>query len=308
VPVEDLIGRLACPVDRSPLVADEGGARCSGGHRYEVGEAGYLEVAPEGSPVLSIDSTFDEAAHGQEAGGERVYEAYLRPWLDQGQAGPVLDAGCGLGITVDALRQEGIEAVGVDTRQVARRWRQAGRDPAGFVVGDGVALPFPDASFAAVLCLGVLEHVGTVTGHVTLAPGWRATRQAFARELRRVTRPGGRILLACPNKWFPVDVQHGPSDQASSAPLRDRIFARWKVNVHRTWGDHHLVSYRDLDRWYGADTVRALPLTGYFGFSALERPGMPAAVASAARRWVDDLPATLRKTPLNPYLLAEVRA
>lgn len=304
---ESLIGRLACPVDHGALVVDQGGASCPAGHRYQVGEAGFWEVAPAGSPVLSIDSTFDEAAHGQETGGQRVYEEYLRPWLAGGRPGPVLDAGCGLGITVDALRREGIEAIGVDTRRVAHRWQQAGRDPAGFVVGDGTALPFPDGSFAAVLCLGVIEHVGTLTGHVTLGPGWQAARRTFAHELRRVTAPGGRILLACPNKRFPLDVQHGPSDQRTAAPVRDRIFERYKVNVHRTWGDHHLVSYRDLARWYGAERVQALPLSGYFGFSALDRPGMPALVATAARRWVDDLPPWLRKSPLNPYILAQIR-
>jgi SAM-dependent methyltransferase len=44
------------------------------------------------------------------------------------------------------------------------------------------ALPVPDASFDVVLCLQVLEHVPDPA--------------AAVRELRRVVRPGGRVLLS----------------------------------------------------------------------------------------------------------------
>jgi SAM-dependent methyltransferase len=218
----------------------------------------------------------------------------------------VLDAGCGIGSTVSAMREGGFDALGVDMRGVAHYWRDAALDPDAFVVGDVTALPFPDDSFDAVLTLGVIEHVGTTTGHVTLDRGWRQTRRQFAAELTRVTLPGGKVLVACPNKSFPLDVQHGPTDQDTPAPLRAKVFDRFKVNIHPTWGAYHLASYRDLDDWFGADHVHPLPLSGYFGFSALERPNMPSVLARGARSWVDRLPARLRRTPFNPYVLAEI--
>lgn len=46
------------------------------------------------------------------------------------------------------------------------------------------ALTFPDASFDAVLCIEVLEHVGDPV--------------AAVREMRRVLRPGGRLFLTVP--------------------------------------------------------------------------------------------------------------
>ncbi|MDQ6782925.1 MAG: class I SAM-dependent methyltransferase [Actinomycetota bacterium] len=305
-----LIPRLACPVDRSTLVATEGGARCTNPsgppHVYPVGSAGFLEVASADSPVLRVESTDDTYAHTQESGGRRVYDAYLEPWLREIGADSVLDAGCGIGSTVQAMREGGFDALGVDMRGVTRYWQEAGHDPDAFVVGDVIALPFPDDTFDAVLTLGVIEHVGTTTGHVTLDDGWRQAREAFTAELTRVTRPGGRILVACPNKWFPLDVQHGPTDEGTPAPLRAKVFDRFKVNVHPTWGAYHLASYGDLADWFGRDRVHPLPLTGYFGFSALDRPNMPSVLAWAARSWVDRLPAGLRRTPLNPYVLAEI--
>ncbi len=302
----DLVPRLVCPLDRDPLKIESNGASCPRGHRYDVNGEGYLEMAPHGSPVLTVESTADEIAAHQETGSARTYQSYLRSWLREKGATTVLDVGCGVGALVAEMRLDGVDAVGVDMRGVAPYWRESGRTHDAFIVGDAVALPFPDGSFDVVMALGVIEHIGTITGHLTLAPDWRRQRRAFAGELARVTRPGGRVLIACPNKWFPVDVQHGPTDQLTPAIRRRRIFERFGVNIHPTWGAYHLASYADLWSWYGHDQVKPLPLAGYFGFSALERPGVPKVAAHAARAWVDGLPTVLRSTPLNPYVLAEI--
>jgi SAM-dependent methyltransferase len=306
VPETPLVSRVVCPLDRAGLHPSGDGLACPAGHHYGRGADGYLELAPPDSPVLVVESTGVHTVAEQESGSSRVYQAYLRPWLDQRPTSTVLDVGCGVGTFVAAMRDDGIDALGVDMRGVTGFWAGAGRDREGFAVADATTLPFPDDSFDVVTSLGVVEHVGTLTGHLTLAPDWKAQRRAFAAELERVTRPGGRVLLACPNKWFPVDVQHGPSDQLTAAPRRTAVFNRFKVNIHPTWGAYHLASYADLWSWYGRDRVHPLPLQGYFGFAALDRPGLPAPLARLARRLVDDLPAALRPTPLNPYLLAQI--
>lgn len=307
----NLASMLICPAERSRLRPSGREVECvAEGHRYRRGDHGFLELARPGSAVLRIESTSGECAHIQESGGERVYRAFLSEWLDSGPANTrprtILDAGCGLGVAVAQARGDGHHAFGVDMSGVAGFWRTAGRSDDHFVVGAVTELPFADDSFDAAWALGVMEHVGTTTGHLTLAPDWRSQRAAFTRELLRVVRPGGRILLACPNKSFPLDIQHGPTDEQTEARVRARIFRRFGVNVHPTWGDYHLPSYRDVHRWFGRDRVRALPLKGYFGFSALERPGVPSLGGRAARWWVEEMPAPLRRTGLNPYVLVEV--
>jgi SAM-dependent methyltransferase len=50
---------------------------------------------------------------------------------------------------------------------------------------DGQSLPFPDASFDFISCNHVLEHVFET--------------EKFLREIRRVVRPGGLVVISVPN-------------------------------------------------------------------------------------------------------------
>jgi SAM-dependent methyltransferase len=296
---------LACPVDHAPLHAatrDEWSGAC--GHRYAPGPHGFLELFAPDDPTRGLETVVAHCAPDQERGGGRLFDAYLRDWLAAGSATRVLDAGCGPATTVATMRAAGLDAYGVDLPGAARSWRAENADH--LVCGNVAHLPFTDDAFDATTTIGVVEHVGTRTGHFTLAPDHLAQRWQFARELVRVTRPGGRILLSCPNKWFPIDVQHGPNDDPTRYTLRTRFFDRTGLNVHPVVGEYHLASYRDVGRWFATERWRALPLAGYFGFTAFERGGASARVAAVARAYVEHLPGALRRTPLNPYVLVEV--
>jgi len=94
----------------------------------------------------------------------------------------ILDAGCGSGSVLDRLASFG-EVAGVDVSPMAvQAARARGHDEVLEAAVEG--LPFPDASFDLVTCLDVIEH--TPDDVATL------------RELRRVTRPGGHLLLTVP--------------------------------------------------------------------------------------------------------------
>ena len=94
-----------------------------------------------------------------------------------------LDVGCGVGQVVARLAEAGFEAHGVDVSEpnIERAKRFCPRCQ----VYDGRRLPFPDAHFASVGALNVLEHVDEP--------------ESFIKELVRVTRIGGRIVLSSPN-------------------------------------------------------------------------------------------------------------
>ncbi len=101
----------------------------------------------------------------------------------------VLEVGCGTGANYPVLSETGRYLVGLDLSDEALSY--APHDPR--VKGDGVNMPFQDGTFDLVVALDVLEHV--------------VDDGALARELRRVTRPGGRVLVFVPAFSFLWGVQ-----------------------------------------------------------------------------------------------------
>jgi SAM-dependent methyltransferase len=84
----------------------------------------------------------------------------------------VLDVGCGVKPYYPFFADIASEYVGVDVVE----------NPLADLLGPVEALPVEDASFDVVLCTQVLEHCDDPA--------------AAVRELRRVTRPGGRVLAS----------------------------------------------------------------------------------------------------------------
>lgn len=93
----------------------------------------------------------------------------------------ILDAGCGSGRTLDELSNYG-EVCGVDLSSTAVATSRARGHEAWVAAVE--ELPFEDGLFDLVTCLDVVEHT----------PDDRRT----LRELRRVTRPGGVLLVTVP--------------------------------------------------------------------------------------------------------------
>jgi SAM-dependent methyltransferase len=99
--------------------------------------------------------------------------------------GLILEAGCGMGINLVQLREEGYRVAGVDYATAALRPLQRSQLGHLLAVGDIHDLPYPDGAFGAYLSFGVLEHT-------EFGPG------PALEEARRVLRPGGILVLSVP--------------------------------------------------------------------------------------------------------------
>lgn len=108
-------------------------------------------------------------------------------------SGRWLDYGCAEGWYAEALLDHGAsEVVGVDVEEDRIKEALAHEIPnASFYPYNGSDLDFPDNSFDGVLVNEVLEHV--------------ADEQVSLREICRVLRPGGYLVLISPNRWFPFE-------------------------------------------------------------------------------------------------------
>jgi ubiquinone/menaquinone biosynthesis C-methylase UbiE len=106
----------------------------------------------------------------------------------------VLDMGCGTGRFTVPLARSGAVVTGLDISSsmlgVARRKLRAEGLDADLREGDMARLPFPDGSFDVVTSMLALMHIPLVD------------RPAVFREVSRVLRPGGRMLLGVKNGIF----------------------------------------------------------------------------------------------------------
>ena len=106
--------------------------------------------------------------------------------------GPVLEGGCGLGMYLHHLGDYTDQIIGLDVELA--RLRDANQLTTPVVNAVGEMLPFPADSFSLVLSHEVLEHVND--------------DQAAIKEIVRTLKPGGRLVLFCPNRGYPFET-HG---------------------------------------------------------------------------------------------------
>lgn len=141
------------------------------------------------------------ASHSAEWFGDTRDHWWNADWLalvgarsGASRARDVLDVGCGVGHwgrTLAPILPPDARLTGIDREA---RWVEAAAAKAAerglterfrYQVGTADALDFPDASFDLVTCQTVLIHVRDAA--------------AVVKEMTRVTRPGGVVLLAEPN-------------------------------------------------------------------------------------------------------------
>lgn len=175
---------------------------------------------------------------------------WVHEWIAaNARGGAFLDYACGLGeMALRAARDGAGMAVGLDISDESVRLARGAAQRAGlsdvaqFVQGDCEQTEFPDASFDCIVCSGMLHHLDL--------------ERAYA-ELRRILRPGGRILCI-------EALAHNPLIQA----YRNRT-----PEMRTEWESQHILGVGDARlarRWFRLGEMRfwhlcdlaAVPLRG----------------------------------------------
>ena len=145
--------------------------------------------------VREIAHFRDVAAHDAEtilgwdspAGRSRA-DRRARLFVTHGRMAPgmrVLEVGCGTGEFTRRVAPVGARLVALDlSSDLLARARAKAEAVAQFVRGDAQALPFADGTFDVVYGCSILHHLDV---------------DVALREIRRVLRPGGRLVFSEPN-------------------------------------------------------------------------------------------------------------
>lgn len=150
-------------------------------------------------PSLDKAALRGEPSYVWRAGQERRMHMIARAAGDRIR-GRVLENGCGVGMYVQRLAGLGSRVIGLEYD--FERALDAKVKSKEIVNAAGESLPFPSSTFDLILSHEVIEHV-------------RDDALAI-REMARVLRspdpvsgkPGGRIVLFCPNRGYPFET-HG---------------------------------------------------------------------------------------------------
>ena len=190
----------------------------------------------------------------------------------------ILDVGCGRGVILGALAEQGFEVHGLEISAEAAR----GTDPRAEIrIAENLKdAEYRTASFDQVIIWHVLEHLIDPAGTL--------------REAHRILKPGGRLIVAVPNfsslqarctgaAWFHLDLPRHVYHFPLSA-LR-RLLTHTGYHVRSI---HHFSLRQNPFGWTQSLMNRfgSLPRNGLYALLHRRSPGVPSPYDLRIRGWL----------------------
>ena len=127
----------------------------------------------------------------------------------------ILDLGCGNGRLAEVLD---CNYIGIDTSPKMIENARKRYPNKEFIVSKPLSFPFPDNHFNKVFCLAVLHHIPS-----------KQLRQEFLKEMSRVLKPGGDLILTV---W---DLNNNDKAKkliraTAAKKILTRLWFRWDFN------------------------------------------------------------------------------
>jgi SAM-dependent methyltransferase len=173
----------------------------------------------------------------------------IQKYAGERMHGKVLENGCGVGMYVEKMTELGANVTGLEFD--FERAREAHLNSGKILNAAGEFLPLPSGTFDLILSHEVIEHV--------------QDDRLAVQEMIRVLLPGGRLILFCPNRGYPVET-HGIFWKGKYY-FGNKPFVNY---LPRAWRDKlaphvRIYSKRDLQKLFDGLTVKFIERTVIFG-------------------------------------------
>jgi SAM-dependent methyltransferase len=171
--------------------------------------------------------------------------------------GYILENGCGVGMYVEHLSPYGGTVIGLEYDFA--RAAEAGQNSPHIINAAGESLPLPSGTFDLILSHEVIEHVQDD----------RAAICEMVRALRSpdpaLGKPGGRIVLFCPNRGYPFET-HGMYWKGKYY-FGNKLFVNYLPRVLRNKLAPHVRVYsrKDLQKLFDGLPIKFIERTILFG-------------------------------------------
>lgn len=162
--------------------------------------------------------------------------AVTRPFC---QGADVLDAACGEGYGSYLMKTWGAQSVtgmDIDASAVDKARESFKADGLAYLQHDVQTLPFEDHVFDVVVSLETLEHLDDA--------------EMFLQEIKRVLRPGGTVILSCPNDNYYYERDH------TKNPFHKRTYTFYEF---KEFAERKLGSYVEYFLAFALDGFVNLP-------------------------------------------------
>ncbi len=293
---------VACPVCHADLTTDAETLHCT--------KCSKVYSQKEGYPDLLIGERFNDEypdwSHEKQT-ATFLAQHYLAPLLKRQFPGRppgnirVLSVGCGIGVDVEVLRQNGFDAQGIDAGNRSRYWKD--RDALEpYYLANAKNLPFKNQTFDFVYLCCCLPHVGVHGDSYVTQATYKEERNQVAEEIIRVVNDGGYVMMSGPNRLFPIDFFHRP-DPSSHRP-----------RFHVPW-ENFLLSFKDYQKLLVAQNkcrnIIALPIDNYWGFFRSSSYSLGRLAQIPMKLYFDLISSRLfpyfRRSAINPWLVVLAR-
>ncbi len=188
--------------------------------------------------------------------------------------GPVLDLGCGDGFFAETVFGHLDTGIDLDAGEVGRAVKRGAYDQA--LVVSATDMPFKNGSYNTVISNCVMEHIPDI--------------DSVLSEVRRVLKPGGRLLITVPSELWDTDsfyqrifnaVGFNKAAQWYNRSL-NKVFKHYHVNDLEVWKKRFKKAGLKLE-----SSEYIVPMRTYYAFERWYPAAIPSKIWKVLfKRWV----------------------